>query len=62
VKPQSGRLFGRAFPATYFQQISLGAFTKGRDFASLFPNFAALAAFIAIYLVVSMALLNKQES
>jgi len=57
----SGRLFGRAFPATYFQQISLGAFTKGRDFGSLFPNFAALVGFIALYLVVSMALLNKQE-
>jgi len=57
----SGRLFGRAFPATYFQQISLGAFTKGRDLASLSPNFAALACFIAVYLIVSMALLKKQE-
>ncbi|MGA8640564.1 ribosome-associated ATPase/putative transporter RbbA [Candidatus Binatus sp.] len=57
----SGRIFGRAFPATYFQQISLGAFTKGRDFSSLSPNFAALACFIVVYLVVSMALLNKQE-
>ena len=57
----SGRLFGRAFPATYFQQISLGAFTKGRDLASLSPNFAALACFIGVYLIMSMALLKKQE-
>ena len=57
----SGRLFGRAFPATYFQQISLGAFTKGRDFSSLLTDFAALGCFIAIYLIVSMALLKKQE-
>ena len=57
----SGRIFGLAFPATYFEQISLGAFTKGRDFSSLFPNFAALACFIGVYLIASMSLLNKQE-
>ena len=57
----SGRIFGLAFPATYFEQISLGAFTKGRDFSSLSPNFVALACFIGVYLVVSMSLLNKQE-
>ena len=57
----SGRMFGLAFPCAYFQQISLGAFTKGRDFVSLFPNFAALVCFIAVYLLVSMLLLKKQE-
>ncbi len=58
---ESGRLFGLAFPSAYFQQISLGAFTKGRDFVSLFPNFVVLTCFITVYLVVSMLLLNKQE-
>ncbi len=57
----SGRIFGLAFPATYFQQISLGAFTKGRDLSSLAPNFAVLACFIGVYLAVSMVLLPKQE-
>jgi ribosome-dependent ATPase len=57
----SGRMFGLAFPCAYFQQISLGAFTKGRDFLSLFPNFGALVCFIALYLLVSMRLLKKQE-
>jgi ribosome-dependent ATPase len=57
----SGRVFGLAFPAAYFQQISLGAFTKGRDFSNLSPHFAALACFIAVYLGVSMVLLKKQE-
>jgi len=58
---QSARIFGLAFPAAYFQQISIGVFTKGRDFNSLLVNFAALAGFIAVYLVASIALLNKQE-
>ena len=58
---EAGRVFGLAFPSVYFQQISLGAFTKGRDFSSVAPNFAVLACFIAVYLVVSMAMLNKQE-
>jgi ribosome-dependent ATPase len=56
-----GRLFGRAFPSAYFQQISLGAFTKARDLESLIPDLAWLACFIAFYLVVSVALLQKQE-
>ena len=58
---EAGRIFGRGFPATYFQQISLGVFTKGRDFNSLVPSFAALVSFIAIYVVVSIMLLPKQE-
>jgi len=58
---ETGRIFGRGFPATYFQQISLGVFTKGRDFNSLVPSFAALVSFIAIYVVVSIMLLPKQE-
>lgn len=57
----SGRLFGLAFPAAYFEQISLGAFTKGRDFNSLVRDFVALACFIAVYLIMSMLLLKKQE-
>lgn len=58
---QSGRLFGRAFPSASFQQISLGAFTKARDLPSLVPDLAMLGCFIAVYLVVSIALLQKQE-
>ncbi len=56
-----GRLFGHAFPSAFFQQISLGAFTKARDLPSLLPDLAALVCFIAVYLAVSIALLDKQE-
>ena len=58
---QSGRIFGLSFPPAYFEQISLGAFTKGRDFSSLVGNCEALVVFIVVYLAVSAMLLNKQE-
>ncbi len=58
---RSGRLFGRAFPSASFQQISLGAFTKARDLPSLMPDLGVLGCFIAVYLVLSIALLQKQE-
>jgi ribosome-dependent ATPase len=58
---RSGRLFGHAFPSAFFQQISLGAFTKARDLPSLLPDLAALVGFIAVYLAISIALLDKQE-
>ena len=32
---ESGRLFGLAFPCSWFQDISIGAFTKGLDLTVL---------------------------
>jgi ribosome-dependent ATPase len=59
---EAGRLFGLAFPATYFQQISLGTFTKGLHWTALWHNHVALAAFAVAYVLVSIILLRKQEA
>ncbi|MEZ5829653.1 MAG: ribosome-associated ATPase/putative transporter RbbA [Dongiaceae bacterium] len=58
----AGRLFGLSFPAAYFQQISIGAFTKGLDWTILWPNHLALVGFAAIYVLAAILLLKKQEA
>ena len=55
------RIMGLVFPSTYFMQISLGTFTKGLGFATLAPQFWALAIIIAVYVALSRALLKTQE-
>jgi ribosome-dependent ATPase len=50
------------FPSTYFQAISVGAFTKALGMDSLWPNVLALAIIAAIYFSVSVILLKKQEA
>jgi ribosome-dependent ATPase len=59
---EMGRLFGFAFPATYFQQVSIGAFTKGLHWNELWHNHLALVGFAAGYVLVSILLLRKQEA
>jgi ribosome-dependent ATPase len=49
------------FPSTYFQAVSVGAFTKDLGFAALWPNLLGLAIIAAIYFSVSALLLKKQE-
>jgi len=51
----------KIFPSTYFQAISVGAFTKALGFASLWRNMAALGVLIVIYFTLSVLLLKKQE-
>jgi len=51
----------KIFPSTYFQAISVGAFTKDLGFAALWPNLASLALIAVIYFVISVFLLTKQE-
>src|SRR5262252_5737470 len=58
----SARIMGQVFPSTYFQQISLGAFTKALSFADLSMHMVALAALVVGYLLVTLALLKTQES
>jgi ribosome-dependent ATPase len=53
---------GQVFPSTYFQQISLGAFTKALSFADLTIYMVALAALVVGYLLVTLTLLKTQES
>jgi ribosome-dependent ATPase len=56
-----GYWFGLAFPAAWFQQISVGAFTKGLGFAELWPDHLALAAFAVAFLAAAQLALRKQE-
>jgi ribosome-dependent ATPase len=52
---------GQGFPAAYFITICRGVFTKALDFADLGREFLALAAFIPVLTLASVALLRKQE-
>jgi len=52
---------GQFFPASYFLVISRGTYTKALGFADLIPQFIALAAFIPVLTLLSVALLRKQE-
>jgi ABC-type multidrug transport system ATPase subunit/ABC-type multidrug transport system permease subunit len=53
---------GKIFPSTYFQAVSIGAFTKALGLAALWPNIIALAVIAAIYFSISVVLLPKQEA
>jgi ribosome-dependent ATPase len=57
----SGRFIGMGFPSLWFQNICLGAITKARSFADLYPNHLMLLAFGLAYLVVASLLLRKQD-
>jgi len=56
------KVMGQVFPSTYFQQISIGAFTKALGFADLTMHMVALGALVIGYLLVTLALLKTQES
>ncbi|MCW0180761.1 MAG: ribosome-associated ATPase/putative transporter RbbA [Zavarzinia sp.] len=56
-----GRLFGLAFPAGWYQQISVGAFTKSLGWTDLWLNHLMLGAFGIIFIVGAMLALPKQE-
>jgi ribosome-dependent ATPase len=56
-----GRLSGLAFPSAWFQQISVGTFTKGLGFAELWPNHLALAGFTVLFIGAAVLALRKQE-
>lgn len=58
----SGRLLGLAFPSSWYQQVSVGTFTKGLGFAELWHNHLALAGFALFFTVLSIAILDKQET
>mgnify|MGYP000588522095 CR=1 FL=1 len=56
-----GKLIGYGFPASYFQQISVGTFTKALGFTDLLGSYLALALCIVVILALSLALLRLQE-
>jgi ribosome-dependent ATPase len=55
------QLMGRLFPMTYFLPVSVGAFTKGLGFSDLATKMAALAVFVPALVLLSLAMLRKQE-
>jgi ribosome-dependent ATPase len=57
----SGRLIGMGFPSLWFQNICLGAITKARGLADLYPNHLVLLAFGLVYLIAASLLLRKQD-
>ncbi len=57
-----GRLIGLAFPAAWFQPISVGAFTKALGYSDLWFNMLVLAVFAVGFLIAAHILLRKQES
>jgi ribosome-dependent ATPase len=58
----SGRLIGLAFPAAWFQPISVGTFTKGLSFSDLWLNGLVLAVFFVVYFTAAHIFLQKQET
>ena len=54
-------VFGKTFPASYFLTISVGTFTKALDWNDLVPQYLALAAFVVVFLGLSLVLLKTQE-
>jgi ribosome-dependent ATPase len=57
----SGRFMGMGFPSLWFQNISLGAITKARGLADLYPNHLVLLAFGLLYIAAASRLLRKQD-
>ncbi|MFC4272533.1 ribosome-associated ATPase/putative transporter RbbA [Sneathiella chungangensis] len=57
-----GAIFmSKLFPAAYFQQISVGSFTKALDFYDLLPELIVLVVFAFVFFFLSVLLLKKQE-
>lgn len=58
----AGRALGLAFPASWFQQISMGTFNKALGFSELWFNHLVLAAFVIAFITAASLILRKQES
>ena len=59
---EAQRIFGLGFPTSWFQQISVGTFTKGLGFAELWQNHIALVVFAVVYIGAARIALPKQEN
>jgi ribosome-dependent ATPase len=53
---------GLTYPAGWFMQISLGAFTKRLGIVELWPDLLALLAFAIVFMAIAVAALRKQEA
>ena len=57
----AGRAIGLGFPASWFQRISMGAFTKGLGFSELWLNHIVLIGFVLAFITAATLILRKQE-
>jgi ribosome-dependent ATPase len=57
----AAKLFGRLFPASWFQTVTLGVFDKGLGFADFLPQMAALAGFALAFVGLARLLVRRQE-
>jgi len=57
-----GYIIGMAFPSSWFQQISIGSFTKGLQFHELWYNHLMLCVFILVFTGLAWLGLRKQEA
>jgi ribosome-dependent ATPase len=55
------KAIGLGFPSTFFQQISVGTFTKALGFRELATDLLILTAFVVVFFFLSCRLLRKQE-
>ena len=53
---------GKIYPASYFLDISRGAFSKGLGFADLWPSLVPIVAGALLLMGLCIGLLKKQES
>lgn len=53
---------GLGFPSSWFQQISIGSFTKGLTFADLWQNHLMLVVFVVVFTTLAWLGLKKQEA
>jgi len=58
----SGRLIGLGFPSSWYEQISVGTFTKSLGLAELWQNHLVLAGFAIAFIGAALVALNKQEA
>jgi len=56
------RWIGLSFPSGWFNQISLGTFTKGLDFADLWFDLVMLCIFALGFVAAAAVILRKQEA
>src|SRR5690606_32237047 len=58
----AARIMGQLWPANYFMQMSVGAFSKGLNFWMLAPNIVLILAFVPVFVGLAALLLKKQEA
>ena len=54
-------VIGVSFPASWYQRVSIGGFTKGLDMWDFGKEYAMLAMFAIVFLTLACLSLQKQE-